>query len=117
MFEAQRKLRPQGVDIVNANYARVTRSDTPERAGELADRGNELNFRAERVPRDVVVQTRTLRSELQHGGDELRQGEQPADAGALDDALDGPEAAPDPADTALQGPLPPPEPSADREDG
>ena len=32
---------------------------------------------------------------------------EPADAGAPDGALDDPEAAPDPADTALQGPLPP----------
>src|SRR6185295_6098912 len=68
-FETRRKRQPQGVEIVSADDARVARRDTPERAGELADRGNELNLGAEGVPRDVVVQTRTLRSKLQHGGE------------------------------------------------
>ena len=39
-----------------------------------------------------------------------------ADAGVPDGALDDPEAAPDPADTALQGPLPRPNPRPPRDD-
>ena len=68
-FEARRKRQPRARRDRQRDDARVARRDTPERAGELADRGDDLNLGTEGVPRDLVVQTRTLRSKLQHRGE------------------------------------------------